>query len=194
MHITLQLLLFLLCRGSGGTHGSTVHGNSSDMLSLLDFKKAIAGDPNGVLRSWNTTTPFCQWKGVMCSWKYPGRAVALHLGSHGLSGSISPSLGNLTLLRELNLSSNTFSGLLPPLGHLHKLEVLDLGNNSLHDRIPVALTNCSSLRTLILRFNLIFGEIPPQLSLLSNLLVLKLRQNDISGIIPQPSVTSLVYK
>lgn len=89
MLVTLQLLS-LLCRGIRCTHGSTVHGNSSDVLSLVDFKKAIAGDPDGVLRSWNASTPFCQWKGVVCSWNHPGRVMALHLGGHGLSGSISP--------------------------------------------------------------------------------------------------------
>ncbi|CAN6245073.1 unnamed protein product, partial [Urochloa humidicola] len=185
MLITTLQLLFLLCHGiGGGAHGSTVSGNSSDMLCLLDFKKAITGDPNGVLSSWNSTTPFCRWNGVACSWERPGRVVILDLAGHGLSGSISPSLGNLTLLRELNLSSNTLSGRLPPLGRLYRLEVLDLGNNSVHDRIPDAVTNCTNLRILDLRCNFIFGEVPPQVSLLSNLLVLRLRQNSITGIIP----------
>jgi Leucine-rich repeat (LRR) protein len=171
------------------------------MVSLLDFKRAITGDPNRVLSSWNARTHFCKWNGVTCSFEHSGRVISLDLGSHGLSGSISPSLGNLTLLRELNLSSNTLSGQLPPLGRLHKLEVLDLGNSSLHDKIPGSLNNFTNLRILDLGYNLIFGEIPPQVSLLSNLLVLRLsferplRNHPLrAGQIVDPSVTSLIYK
>jgi Leucine-rich repeat (LRR) protein len=127
------------------------------MVSLLDFKKAITGDPNRVLSSWNASTHFCKWNGVTCSFEHSGRVISLDLGSHGLSGSISPSLGNLTLLRELNLSSNTLSGQLPPLGRLHKLEVLDLGNSSLHDKIPGSLNNFTNLRILDLGYNLMYS-------------------------------------
>ena len=65
MLLSLALLL-LLCQGTGHLYG---HGHSSrDMLALLDFKKAISGNkPNRALSSWNTSTPFCQWKGVLCS-------------------------------------------------------------------------------------------------------------------------------
>jgi len=74
----LAIFPLLPCGGIGGTHGSsTFRGNSSDVLSLVDFKNAITGDPNGALRSWNAATPFCQWSGVVCSSKHPGRVTAL---------------------------------------------------------------------------------------------------------------------
>ncbi|KAG2659691.1 hypothetical protein PVAP13_1KG377000 [Panicum virgatum] len=131
----LSLALLLLCQGTGHLYG---HGHSSrDMLALLDFKKAISGNkPNRALSSWNTSTPFFQWKGVLCSTEHPGRVVKLHLHHQGLSGPISPYLGNLTLLRELNLSRNNLSGRLPPLNRLHALEVIDLAENSLRGTIP----------------------------------------------------------
>ncbi|CAL5043526.1 unnamed protein product [Urochloa decumbens] len=100
MLVTL-LLLLQLRHGICNVHGSTVHANSSDMLSLLDFKKSITSDPKGALSSWNTTTHFCLWNGVTCSSKHPWRVMKLDLGSYGLSGSLSPSLGNLTLIEEL---------------------------------------------------------------------------------------------
>jgi len=54
----LAIFPLLPCGGIGGTHGSsTFRGNSSDMLSLLDFKNTITGDPKGALRSWNATQP-----------------------------------------------------------------------------------------------------------------------------------------
>ena len=90
------------------------------------------------------------WSGVVCSRKHPGRVTALDLGGHGLSGSISASIGNLTSLTELNLSGLTCCLLysMPSSPMSHRLEVLDLGNNWLRDRIPDAVTNCSNLRIL----------------------------------------------
>nr|CAB3446017.1 unnamed protein product [Digitaria exilis] len=61
-------------------------------------------EPRSRRSSWNTTTHYCLWNGVTCSSKHPGRVMKLDLGYYGLSGSLSPSLGNLTLIEELNLS------------------------------------------------------------------------------------------
>jgi len=157
------------------------------MLALLHFKKTIAaaGDPNGARKSWNKSTPFCRWDGVFCTRKHPGRVIALDLSGQGLSGPISPYLGNLTLLRELTLSDNSLSGPLPPLNRLHRLEVLDLGYNSLHDTIPDVVANCSNLRTIDLYHNNLVGEIPLKLGLLSNLVVSRLSRNRLSGMVPR---------
>lgn len=49
--VFVQLVLLLLCYGVGNdlVHCSTVHENSVDLQSLLDFKKGITEDPGGVL-------------------------------------------------------------------------------------------------------------------------------------------------
>uniref|UniRef100_A0A0A9GBZ6 Leucine-rich repeat-containing N-terminal plant-type domain-containing protein n=1 Tax=Arundo donax TaxID=35708 RepID=A0A0A9GBZ6_ARUDO len=105
--LIILLLLLLFRTGIDHIHGWAVHDNSSDMLDLLDFKKAITSDPHGALSSWNTTTPFCQWNGVLCPWKHPGRVITLELAGHGLSGPVSSSLGcsgNSTSHRTLSLA------------------------------------------------------------------------------------------
>ena len=141
MLVVMALFLLLCC--------STVPGNSSDMLALLDFKQAIANDPGLILSNWNTSTPYCHWAGVSCrSRTHIDRVTALELAGQSLTGTLSPSLGNLTFLRTLNLSVNHFSGHLPDLSHLHRLELLDLKSNSLQGIIPDTLTNCSNLREL----------------------------------------------
>jgi len=182
--ITL-LSLLLICCGVGNAHCSTDSGNSTDMLSLLDFKRAVTKDPPDALNSWNTSAPHCQWKGVICSVAHPGRVRALKLTGQNLQGQIAPSLGNLTFLRTLVLSSNGFFGQLPSLSHLRRLQFLNVSNNNLQGFNPDALINCSKLRTLDLSFNSITGLLPQNIGSLSSLLALNLAVNDFSGIIPQ---------
>ncbi|XP_066354394.1 LRR receptor-like serine/threonine-protein kinase EFR [Miscanthus floridulus] len=174
--------------GGGGlrnTHCSaSVPENSKDMASLVDFKQAITKDPSGVLNSWNTSMPFCQWMGVACSRRHPGRVAALQLGGQSLTGILTPSLGNLTFLRALNLSSNYFSGHLPHLQHLYRLEVLDPSSNLLQGVIPDTLTNCSNLRSIYLAYNFLEGEIPLNVGLLPELSTLYLSENNLTGTIP----------
>jgi hypothetical protein len=187
------LALLLLCRGIGSTHGSPDdHAGDGDMMSLLDFKRAITSDPKRALASWNTSNPLCRWAGVACGRAHRGRVISLGLLDQGLEGEITSSLGNLTFLRTLNLSENSFSGRLPPLAHLGKLKVLDLSQNSLRDAIPDGLANCSSLRILNLSYNSLVGELHPKLGLISGLSALFLRQNRLTEIIP-PSLDNMTH-
>jgi len=137
-----------------------------------------------VLNSWNSSMPHCQWDGVNCSRKHPGRVTVLTLPGLGLAGPISPYIGNLTFLEILDLSSNRFSGELPPLHRFHKLKNLTLGSNSLHGIIPDTLTNCSNLNYLELSGNSLTGQIPLNIGLLSNLSYLGLSANNLTGTIP----------
>ncbi|VAH10453.1 unnamed protein product [Triticum turgidum subsp. durum] len=183
---TLLLISDAICN----THCSAILDNSTDMLSLLDFKRAIINDPRQALSSWNTGISRCQWEGVKCSLTHPGRVTALNLGGLGLSGPISPSLGNLTFLKSLNLSANGFAGELPPFNRLHNLQRLVMRDNSLQGVIPNTLTNCSNLIHLDLSGNFLVGEIPHNIGFLSNLLSLVLFQNNLTGRIP-PSLGNI---
>ncbi|XP_021317083.1 putative receptor-like protein kinase At3g47110 [Sorghum bicolor] len=189
-------IMLLLSCGAGTINCMTLNGNDTDFISLLDFKHAIMNDPKGALSSWNTTTHFCSWEGVVCSRTRPERVVMLNLSGQALEGHISPSLGNMSYLISLELSRNKFYGQIPPnLGYLHKLKHLGLGNNSLQGNIPDAVTNCSNLLVLDLQGNLLVGEIPKKLALLSNLLHLRLNSNNFSGAIPPDlgNITTLEY-
>ncbi|KAE8772139.1 putative LRR receptor-like serine/threonine-protein kinase [Hordeum vulgare] len=178
------LSLLLICYGIGNTRCSTVPGNTKDMLSLLDFKRAITSDPSQALSSWNTSIHHCQWEGVNCSLKHTGRVTALDLTGQNLQGQIAPSLGNLTFLRSLDLSSNRFFGQLPTLNHLRRLQFLILGKNMLQGFDPDALRNCSNLQYLDLSLNSLTGSIPHKIGLLSGLLTLSLVENNFTGTIP----------
>ncbi|PWZ40709.1 putative LRR receptor-like serine/threonine-protein kinase [Zea mays] len=192
MHILLASLLMLLY-GVDRTHcflSELEHatGNETDKLALLDFKKATL-DPNGALRSWNTTTPYCQWSGVSCSRRpnHPDRVTALYLANLGLSGPIPASLGNLSFLSNLTLSTNYFSGGLPPLNRLRRLQVVDLRNNQLQSTMSDAVTNLppDNLVALDLSENFITGEVPSSLGLLfKKLFFVQLANNALTGSIP----------
>jgi len=192
MIAVLALMLFYRPRY---VHSATVPQNSTDMLALIDFRQAITGDPKGFWDSWNNTVDYCKWNGVTCSKTHPGRVRELNLTGQSLEGRISPSLGNLTLLKILGLSSNGLSGQLPDLNRLRKLQYLYMSNNKLQSFAPNALANCSNLLYLDLSANNLAGSIPPGISFLHNLEFLNLQSNNFTGQIPSSlgNITQLAY-
>uniref|UniRef100_A0A2N9I208 Leucine-rich repeat-containing N-terminal plant-type domain-containing protein n=1 Tax=Fagus sylvatica TaxID=28930 RepID=A0A2N9I208_FAGSY len=63
-------------------------------------------------------------------------------------------------LVALNLNRNLLEGVVPKsLANCTYLEVLDIGNNQIHDAFPCYLKDISSLRILILRSNNFYGSI-----------------------------------
>ncbi|RZS08257.1 hypothetical protein BHM03_00039195, partial [Ensete ventricosum] len=163
-------LLFLLgrCYGPGG-------------FAIL--KASVESDPSGTLVSWNESSDLCRWSRVVCNGR--SRVSTLDLHGLGLTGSVSPYVGNLSYLRFLYLQDNQLSGELPhQLGGLLHLEILNASSNLIAGAIPANLSRCSSLTTLDLSQNLISGSIPSHLELLSKLQVLKLGKNNLTGTIP----------
>uniref|UniRef100_A0A0D9XPJ8 Receptor kinase-like protein Xa21 n=1 Tax=Leersia perrieri TaxID=77586 RepID=A0A0D9XPJ8_9ORYZ len=184
---TAHFLLVLLASISHSVICSTF-GNETDRLSLQDFKNAISLDPQQSLSSWNDTTHFCSWEGISCNSKNPPRVTAIHLRNQGLVGHISPSLGNLTFLRNLSLATNRFIGQIPEsLGHLRRLQSLYLSNNTLQGIIP-SFANCSELTKLWLDHNELTGRFPDGLPL--GLQELQISSNNLLGTIP-PSLGNI---
>ncbi|KAL3737397.1 hypothetical protein ACJRO7_026202 [Eucalyptus globulus] len=158
--------------------------NETDRVALLAFKAGITVDPLGVLNSWNDSIGFCQWYGVMCGRRHR-RVTVLNLSSQGLSGSISPHIGNLSFLRVILLFNNSLDHEIPSqVGQLHRLRDLELNNNSLVDEIPKNISGCFDLVILILYINHLTGEIPRELSSLSKLRVFHLSLNNLTGSVP----------
>ncbi|KAK9146302.1 hypothetical protein Sjap_006205 [Stephania japonica] len=155
-----------------------------DRISLLSFRKEIASDPLGILNSWNGSSDLCQWKGVTCGRRHR-RVTSLALRGSGLAGWITPSIGNLTFLRSIDLANNSFYGKIPEeIGRLFRLQHLNLDNNSLAGGIPSNLSQCFHLRRLYISRNNLEGKIPVELTMMSKLTELKLLSNNLSGELP----------
>ncbi|XP_062017717.1 probable LRR receptor-like serine/threonine-protein kinase At3g47570 [Rosa rugosa] len=202
--LAVEVILIVCCLSNAVficCHSSSMHldhpftsrqkGNETDRLALFAIKGNIHHDPNRVLSSWNNSIHFCLWHGVTCSSRHHQRVTMLDLNSQGLAGSISPHIGNLSFLRDLHLSNNSFTQEIPPqIGHLRRLQVLALMNNSFTGRIPANISNCFNLTYLSFSKNKLVGEIPSNLGFLSKLQELVLQLNNLTGEIP-PSLGNL---
>ncbi|CAI0555056.1 unnamed protein product [Linum tenue] len=108
-----------------------------------------------------------------------------------LYGSISPHIGNLSFLKELDLTNNSFiEGIPLEIGHLHRLQYLQLTNNSLRGEIPSNISGCSALAEFSAANNKLVGQLPWQIGGLNKLRVLFVTKNDLTGSIP-PSFGSI---
>lgn len=156
--------------------------------ALRAFRAGVS-DPSGALRSWNSTAHFCRWPRVTCT---HGHVTSLDVSYLGLTGTISPAVGNLTYLETLNLNRNALSGSIPAsLGRLKRLNYLGLcDNGGVSGEIPDSLRNCTNLAVAYLNNNSLAGAIPDWLGTLPSLSTLWLTHNSLSGEIP-PSLGNL---
>ncbi|KAG5552232.1 hypothetical protein RHGRI_010347 [Rhododendron griersonianum] len=167
-----------------------VAGNETDFHALLAFKSNIFPDQQA-LSSWNESLHFCHWEGVHCDRRHK-RVTVIDLRSEGLTGSLSPYIGNLSFLRELNLFNNTFIGEIPTeLGNLFRLQKLNLSINNFEGNIPTSLSHCSNLKYLSIGKNKLVGEFPKELGYsMPRLISLILSKNNLTGGLP-PSIGNL---
>ncbi|KAG8492603.1 hypothetical protein CXB51_010021 [Gossypium anomalum] len=188
-HVYIQIVILFSCFNFQcfnllGLASPVFRGNDTDQQALLHFKAKITGDQLRVMESWNSSIHFCHWHGVTCGRKHQ-RVTKLELQYLKLSGSLSPYIGNLSFLKELNLAGNSFYNKIPQdIGRIRRLETLKLTNNSFSGEIPSNLSACSKLTLVHARGNQLSGEIPSLLGFLSNLKVLSFVNNSLTGSIP----------
>ncbi|XP_057513897.1 probable LRR receptor-like serine/threonine-protein kinase At3g47570 [Actinidia eriantha] len=180
------------CNSAGGNKASQKNalaatrlgGNETDHFALLSIKAQITHDPMLITSSWNDSLHFFQWKGILCGRRHR-RVTGLNLQSSNLAGSISPAIGNLSFLRIVNLTNNSFQGEIPhEMDRLFRLRGLYLGINLLEGKIPVNLSHCSNVRVLDLRQNKFIGNLPKELGALSQLKAINIESNNLTGVIP----------
>lgn len=134
--------------------------------------------------TWGAETPLSSWEGVVVD-PVIGRITELALQDKGLVGRISPELGQLAELRNLDLSYNGIFGTIPAqVSQLTELTRLHLGHNRLAGPIPTHLARLTKLKVLILVINQFTGPIPHEVSRLTALEYLHLADNLLTGTIP----------
>ncbi|KAJ7947137.1 Receptor-like protein kinase [Quillaja saponaria] len=192
---------------------------TTDKHALLALKSSISFEnPHNLLaRNWTNNSPFCTWIGVTCGTRHR-RVTALILSNMSLTGTVSPQLGNLSFLIDLDLSNNNFRGHFPNIARLHRLKSVNISYNMFDGEIPTWIlgelpklqqlvlgwnnfdafsprfpNNMSKLEILDLTNNSIAGMIPFEIGRFSNLKFLSMSINRLSGIIPSTiaNLTSL---
>ncbi|KAJ0611765.1 putative leucine-rich repeat-containing, plant-type, leucine-rich repeat domain superfamily [Helianthus annuus] len=150
--------------------------NPGDAEALRALKDQWQNTPP----SWKRSNDPCSWEGVTCS---NSRIIALGLSSMGLVGQLVGDIGGLTALTSLDLSFNggLTGSISPRIGDLKSLNILILAGCSFTGNIPPEIGNLKELSFLALNTNNLTGEIPPSLGSLSKLYWLDLAENHLTG-------------
>ncbi|KAG5546870.1 hypothetical protein RHGRI_018889 [Rhododendron griersonianum] len=113
------------------------------------------------------------------------RMQYLSVGINSLSGQVPKELGKLTDLRSLAFDMNNFSGSLPlELGNLTKLEQLYIASSGISGVIPSTFSSLQNLQTMWASDIDLTGSIPEFIGNLSNLKGLRFQGNSFGGAIP----------
>lgn len=129
------------------------------------------------------TAPCTNWTGIICN----ARCQVIILGLSGckLSGTIIPTLGNLSQLTNIDFSRNNLEGTIPSeIILIQRLTDLVLDYNRLTGSIPTYLGNWESIKRLFLSFNSLSGTLPSNLANIDKLEALQVNSNKIQGTIP----------
>ncbi|GKC10189.1 leucine-rich repeat-containing protein, partial [Tanacetum coccineum] len=124
-----------------------------------------------------TGLPQFQWYGL----------YELYLQSNLIEGPFPPSICNMSSLVFLDMSHNSFDGVIPQcVGNLsNSLEMMDLRNNSFQGTIPNVFGGFIHMfKGLILNGNQLEGGVPSSLSKCEFLTVLDLGNNHLNGTFP----------
>ncbi len=172
-------------------------GQISDREALTAFYHTTDGPNWEDSTNWLSDRPLGEWHGVTTDGD--GRVIELSLyrpdwiqpvdsgesRGYGLRGSIPAEIGHLDRLQRLDLRNNNLSGTIPTqVGELGELRVLLLDRNWLSGLIPLQLGELVKLERLSLGSNNLDGPIPIELGNLSELTLLRLDRNKLSGRIP----------
>ncbi|KAK4432608.1 Receptor protein kinase TMK1 [Sesamum alatum] len=211
--ITILVTLFLLCVSS--VHSVT---DPNDLAVLKEFKEGLE---NGELLNWpDDGDDPCgppSWPHIFCS---GNRVSQIQVSGLGLKGPLPQNFNQLSMLQNLGLQHNQFSGKLPSFSGLSdlryafldynnfqtipsdffkglwNLEVLALDDNPLNSTtgwsLPSDLQGSAHLKNLSLVRSNLAGPLPEFLGFMSSLEVLKLSMNRLTGGIPESFKGSLL--
>ncbi|KAF3784939.1 NSP-INTERACTING KINASE 1 protein [Nymphaea thermarum] len=159
-------------------------GVNFEVQALMGIKTALR-DPHNVLDNWDgDSVDPCSWTMITCSAE--NLVVGLGAPSQNLSGTLAPSIGNLTNLQVILLQNNNISGPMPPeLGKLFNLHTLDLSNNLFTGPVPESLGQLTNLKYLRLNNNSLSGSFPSSLADIEKLAFLDMSFNNLSGPVPK---------
>uniref|UniRef100_A0A7N0UEI6 non-specific serine/threonine protein kinase n=1 Tax=Kalanchoe fedtschenkoi TaxID=63787 RepID=A0A7N0UEI6_KALFE len=218
------------------TLSSLCESQPDEMRLLLSIKSALGRSDSEAFNTWvenrTANSSICNFAGIACvdgrvteidlsgknlAGTLPFDAICqlpslkkLSFGSNSLHGRITERLSDCTKLEFLSLGENSFSGSVPDLSSLTRLEHLNVSLAGFSGQFPwSSLTNLTNLKSLILGDNQfdpspfpsqilrldklswlylsncsIYGQIPESIGNLTSLRNLELAYNRLSGEIP----------
>ncbi|TYH82059.1 hypothetical protein ES332_D02G031100v1 [Gossypium tomentosum] len=158
-----------ICNLSQLSHFTASHNNLSGPIPncLCNMSQLIDFDVSN--NNLSGPIPDCLYK--------MSRLSGFNASYNNLSGPIPNCLGNMSALSRMN----RLEGELPrSLAECTQLEVLDVGNNMMHDTFPFWLEKLTELKVLILRENRFYGQIKHKF-VFPTLDVLDIASNQFSG-------------
>ncbi|KAL1812083.1 hypothetical protein ACET3Z_022148 [Daucus carota] len=183
---------------------------SDELQVLLKLKSNLENSNSHVFSTWSSENSPCNFTGIVCDTNQMVREINLplqnlvgtvpfdaicsleslekvSLGNNSLVGDISDHLRNCTNLKYLDLGWNFFSGGVPDLSSLTKLEFLSLNLSGVSGSFPwKSLENLTSLSFLSLGDNLFEKNLfPLEILKLEKLYWLYLTNSSIEGQIPE---------
>lgn len=201
--MTLSFTSLLIAETSPSTGMPSGISSSEDILSggnrerdslvLVDFYTQSRG--TSWYLKWDLTTPISQWMGI--SLDSTGCVSCIDLdgqggctisvgGGNGLSGVITPRIGELQGLKHLLLGNNRLSGNIPEsLFEIPNIMTVDVFANEMIGPLPASVGKAANLMTLSLAGNNLDGQLPPEINGLVNLKDLLIDNNRFSGPIPK---------
>jgi hypothetical protein len=154
----------------------------NNLVGTLPAELGILSD---TLRSINTRTNYLSGEIPSPMISDLAKLEVLDLSSNSFSGVLTKQLFDATSLTRLSLFENNLSSSIPTeLGQLTKLNVLDLGSNKLTSTIPPTIEKLSKLAGLSLFNNMLTGSVPTELSAIQSLKVLYIDSNNLGGPLP----------
>lgn len=88
---------------------------------------------------------------------------SLLLSNNRINGTILPEIGQLKQLHVLDLSRNNITGIIPgSISNMENLEVIDLSYNNLHGSIPLSFEKLTFLSKFSVAYNHLKGPIPTE--------------------------------
>ncbi|KAI5557660.1 hypothetical protein BDE02_18G118800 [Populus trichocarpa] len=150
-----------------------------DQLTLIDLSH---NHLSGNILSWMISThPFPQQYNSYDSVSSSQQSFEFTTKNVSLSyrGSI------IQYFTGIDFSCNNFIGEIPPeIGNLSMIKVLNLSHNNLTGPIPPTFLNLKEMESLDLSYNKLDGEIPPRLTELFSLEFFSVAHNNLSGKTP----------
>ncbi|KAL5720653.1 hypothetical protein ACHQM5_013299 [Ranunculus cassubicifolius] len=185
MKLAMFLCFMFYCfAGLGRVFAATNPNDASALNSLVQQWQNLPP-------SWGKSEDPCglPWEGVQCS---NSRVTALSLSSMNIKGSLGGDIGQLPELRSLVLSFNKglTGSISPGIGNLKKLETLILAGCGFTGSIPDEIGKLVKLTYLALNSNNFSGTIPASLGNLSQVYWLDLADNQLEGSLPISTETT----